>query len=99
VEDFVSVGGAMQRFWLTATRLGLQMQPEMTPLIFSMYAREGRRFSARQESVAQAKHVCDRLTMLVDSALERAVFMGRIGSGRPAVARSTRLDLTRLILH
>ena len=35
----------MQRFWLTATAQGLQLQPELTPLIFSRYVREGRVFS------------------------------------------------------
>ena len=57
VDDYIAAGGAMQRFWLTGTRLGLHLQPEMTPLIFSMYAREGRRFSIRQESLALAAKV------------------------------------------
>ena len=45
IDDYVAAGGAMQRFWLTATSLGLQLQPEMTPLIFARYATEDRRFS------------------------------------------------------
>ena len=36
----------MQRFWLTATSLGLQFQPEYTPLVFARYARERRPFAA-----------------------------------------------------
>jgi len=32
-------GRATQRLWLTATRLGFQMQPLYTPLVFSKYAR------------------------------------------------------------
>lgn len=35
IDDYVEAGRAVQRFWLTLTRLGLFMQPEMTPLIFS----------------------------------------------------------------
>jgi hypothetical protein len=41
-DDYVAAGRAMQRFWLTATQLGLQLQPELTPLIFSRYVRERR---------------------------------------------------------
>ena len=46
LDDYIAAGEAMQRFWLTASSLGLYLQPEMTPLIFSAYAREGTVFSA-----------------------------------------------------
>jgi hypothetical protein len=42
IDDYIAAGGAMQRFWLTATKLGLHAQPEMTPLIFSAYVQVGR---------------------------------------------------------
>lgn len=45
IDDYVAAGRALQRFWLTATLLGLMVQPEMTPVIFARYVREGRRFS------------------------------------------------------
>jgi len=45
-EDHVRGGIAMQRLWLTATSVGLHLQPEMTPLIFRWYARAGQQFSA-----------------------------------------------------
>ena len=35
IDDYLNGGRALQRFWLTAAKLGLQFQPEMTPLIFS----------------------------------------------------------------
>jgi nitroreductase len=99
VDDYVMAGRAMQRFWLTATRLGLHLQPEMTPLIFSMYAREGRPFSVNPASLELANHVLRQLSALVgDKTLEAGVFMGRIGAGSPAISRSTRLGLDRLIL-
>ena len=50
LDDFVSAGRAVQRFWLTAARLGLQLQPEMTPLIFHSYVRDGVDFSSNQRS-------------------------------------------------
>jgi sulfur-carrier protein adenylyltransferase/sulfurtransferase len=99
-DDYIDAGAAMQRFWLTATLLGLQLQPEMTPLIFSMYARAGRRFSSREASFTMAKKVREALETLVgEKNLEAASFMGRIGGGRPAMSRSTRLPLDRLLVR
>ena len=38
-SDYVAAGRATQRFWLTATRLGFQVQPLYTPLVFSPSSR------------------------------------------------------------
>jgi hypothetical protein len=51
IDDYVAGGRAVQRFWLTATRLNLQHQPAVTPLVFARYLREGRQFTARQSLV------------------------------------------------
>ena len=100
IDDYVAAGRAVQRFWLTATQLGLQLQPEMTPLIFSLYARAGRKFSVRAQSYVQASEVADDLACLIGAeSLTSGVFMGRIGSGPRAVSRSTRLDLATLLKH
>jgi len=100
IDDYVAAGMAVQRFWLTAAQLGLQLQPEMTPLIFSLYARGNREFSAREESLDRARDVSVDLARLIgDASLESAVFMGRIGSGSRPSSRSTRLDLETLLKH
>ena len=99
IDDYVAAGRAMQRFWLTATRLGLQLQPELTPLIFARYVREERTFSStvgmRERAVALAGRCAD---LIGEDASRRAVFMGRIGAGAAATARSTRRPLTDLIM-
>src|SRR5207253_2628025 len=46
IDDYVEAGASIQRFWLTATSLGLQQQPELTPLIFARYARNAVPFSS-----------------------------------------------------
>ena len=98
IDDYVAAGMAVQRFWLTATQLGLQLQPEMTPLIFSIYARGNREFSAREESLDRARDVgADLARLMGDACLETAVFMGRIGAGPRPTSRSTRLDLETLL--
>lgn len=96
LDDYVSGGGAMQRFWLTATRIGLHLQPEMTPLVFSRYVREGRAFSSSAAHQEEAARLARQLEDLVGDAASRAVFMGRVGAGRAPAARSLRLALTAL---
>jgi len=99
IDDYIAGGGAMQRFWLTATSLGLQVQPEMTPLIFSRYAAHGLRFTQVEQAEAVALRIGERLDALFGAeAAQRGVFMGRIGAGAPAQARSLRLPLERLLL-
>lgn len=98
IDDYVAAGRALQRFWLTAASLGLQLQPEMTPLIFGRYVREGRAFSCQSGAIQSATKLSARLfELLPDHSMERAVFLGRIGNGRPATSRSLRLPVERLM--
>ena len=99
IDDYVAAGRAMQRFWLTATELGLQLQPELTPLIFARYVRERRVFSRTGglQELAQELAVQTR-ELLGDTVSERAVFLGRIGAGPPADARSLRRPLKDLLV-
>jgi len=94
--DYVEAGRRVQRFWLTADHLRLQLQPEMTPLIFARYLREGRRFTLQEETLQAASPLAARLGNLLGEGLERAVFMARIGAGQRARARSVRLPLQKL---
>lgn len=96
--DFAA-GRVVQRVWLTAERLGLRHQPEMTPLIFSRYAAEGVRFSADAAARRNAGEVCRRFDALLGpGARERAVWMGRIGAGPRPQARSVRRPLEALLV-
>jgi hypothetical protein len=98
VDDYVAAGRAVQRFWLTATGLGLQLQPEMTPLIFGRYVREGRAFSKLAAATGRAEELYRRLSALLPGkAVEQTVFLGRIGRGRPAGSRSLRRSLDNLL--
>lgn len=98
VDDYVAAGGAMQRFWLTATSLGLYIQPVMTPLIFQEYVLDGVGFSDDPAMRDRAQAVTVKLQQLAgDQDSQRAIFMGRIGTGTPPRARSIRLPLAELI--
>lgn len=98
-SDHLLAGAAVQRFWLTATALGLQLQPQHTPLMFAGYARQGIRFTEVRQAQARAVAVGAMLDELLGPGeAPNAVFLGRVGSGAAAKARSLRLPLEQLIL-
>lgn len=97
VDDYISAGRAVQRFWLTATKLGLQFQPEMTPLIFAAYAWSETRFTENQRAWQRARDITSGLAKLYGyKALTHGAFLGRLGYGSPPRSRSTRRPLYTL---
>jgi sulfur-carrier protein adenylyltransferase/sulfurtransferase len=99
IDDYINAGRAMQRFWLTATLRGLQLQPEMTPLIFARYIRKQVRFSTNDNLLLLAQVAGQKLEALVgEETSQTAVFMARIGAGPAAAARSTRRSLKSLLI-
>lgn len=99
VDDYVAGGRAMQRFWLTATRLGLQFQPEMTPLIFASYVHQDVIFSQRLRSQEDARRLTEDLEALIGpESCRQAVYLGRVGFGEKPMARSVRLPVEALVL-
>lgn len=97
IDDYVAAGRAVQRFWLTATRLGLCMQPEMTPLIFARYLRNKLAFTRVAKVEAAARRLLPQLRELIGDDVPNAVFIGRIGAGNPYPARSRRKELSSLL--
>lgn len=99
IDDYLAAGRAMQRCWLAAAQLGLQMQPEMTPLIFARYTRERRPFSAAPGMQERAVDLAAQAEKLIGADIfGRTVFLARIGAGQPARARSLRKPLSQLLL-
>jgi nitroreductase len=97
-DDHLRAGAAAQRFWLTATRLGLQLQPQHTPLMFAGYARRGIRFSEVAAARRRAELIDVMLVGLLDGEAANAVFLGRLGHGAAPGARSLRLSLDQLLI-
>ena len=96
-DDYVEAGRAVQRFWLTATSLGLQLQPEMTPVIFGRYVREGTPFSRMPGATGTAAKLGSRLEAIMkDVPVSQVAFLGRIGTGKAAYSRSLRVPVDRL---
>ena len=96
----IRAGQAMQRFWLTATRLGLVLQPSVATLCFAYYGRQGISFAADPTALPQARRIAERFARLcADAEPEDVVFMGRIGTpqSKPLQSRSVRRPLAELL--
>jgi nitroreductase len=98
IDDWVMAGQALQRIWLTATSLGLQSQPEMTPVIFSRYVATETSFTRVASIQVDARRLRDDLAALLGSNLDQVVWMARIGDGPAPRSRSLRMPLARLII-
>jgi hypothetical protein len=100
VDDYIAGGRAMQRFWLEATRQGLQFQPEMTPLIFSRYVAMSQKFTENTDEREVAVQVAADLgRLLADKETLARVYMGRLGFGPAPESRSLRPPLSKLMVH
>ena len=97
IDDYVAAGRAVQRFWLTLTQLGLFMQPEMTPLIFSKYVREGTQFTDDARLHGPARRLQQEAAALIFTDDLHPVYMGRVGDGPAPRARSVRLPVEQLL--
>lgn len=95
--DYVRLGEAMQRVWLTATSVGLHLQPEMTPVIFRWYVRAGRCISTRTTVDARASALADAFERISSAEPDEAFgFFARVGASRGPDARSVRKPLNEL---
>jgi len=100
VEDYLAGGRAMQRFWLEATRQGLQFQPEMTPVIFSRYVAQSLKFTSVAKEQALAARLAGELTTILGGERDplQRVYMGRVGFGSTPESRSIRPPLEKLLI-
>ncbi len=95
--DHVQAGVALQRLWLTATALGLHLQPEMTPVIFRWYARSGKKFSAIPEIARQTQVLVDCFEKIASSTPDDSFsFFCRVGHSPVPHSRSIRKRLDDL---
>ncbi|MFZ2387174.1 MAG: nitroreductase family protein [Polaromonas sp.] len=98
LADWLQLGVAVQRIWLTATLQGLHLQPQMTPVIFRWYARAGRRFSTVPALHEQALSLSDDFERLAKAApMDNFGFFARVGVSPAPQSRSIRQELATLM--
>jgi molybdopterin/thiamine biosynthesis adenylyltransferase/nitroreductase len=98
-NTLLRAGEHLQRFWLTATRLGLAMQPLLAPLIFADYGEKGVSFTTDAAVQAKAATLAASFRQVVGAGTSDFVFMGRIGEprSRQPECRSVRRPLAELM--
>jgi hypothetical protein len=96
IESLLETGAALQRFWLTATQMGLSLQPGLAPICFAHYARAGGHASGETKRVKALSSLFDAM---VPGDPRNAVFAGRLGSPcrRAMAGRSLRRTFDRLV--
>lgn len=92
-------GAALQRVWLTATRLGLAMQPTLAMIAFAEHGARNSDFTADAALKTKARALAEAFRATIGAGPEECAFVARIGQPRPRIAgtRSVRLPLETLI--
>lgn len=92
-------GQRLQRFWLTATSLGLALQPLMAMLIFADYGANRLAFTADAAALRRAEQLAVSFRDVLDGPPGEFIFIGRIGEprSREPAHRSVRRPLSDLV--
>ncbi|MCP5373313.1 MAG: ThiF family adenylyltransferase [Hyphomicrobiales bacterium] len=99
MHQLIRTGQAWQRFWLTATRLGLALQPAMAPLIFGYYGRHDVAFTEDHNVRGKAIELARQLDAGCQGDPDDMMFRGRLGvpRSRKIGPRSIRKQLGELM--
>ena len=101
IASLLRAGQAIQRFWLTATGLGLSMQPAFAAINFAIHGMRGDRLRDTPAIERKARALAHNLMKAEGFDAGQTLFRGRIG--RPArtsvKARSVRKPLSELGLE
>lgn len=99
LASLLAEGAALQRVWLTATRLGLAMQPTLAMIAFAEHGARGTDFTADAALKTKARALAEAFRAAIGVGPEECAFVARIGQPRPRIAgtRSVRLPLETLI--
>jgi molybdopterin/thiamine biosynthesis adenylyltransferase len=97
--ELIEIGSSLQRFWLTATKLGLAVQPMVAALAFAHYGQHQIQFSSELHLSEQSERLAESFRLLLGTSGD-VMFIGRIGEPRPKlpIYRSTRLPLAELLI-
>jgi sulfur-carrier protein adenylyltransferase/sulfurtransferase len=98
IVQLLRAGQSVQRLWLTASRLGLAMQPCQAVLAFTHYGASGEAFTQSSRERASAGRLAGNAEKVL-SRPEELVFLARIGfpGARAQESRSIRKELASLI--
>ena len=97
--SLLRAGEAIQRFWLTATRFGLSMQPALAAINFAIHGMTGERLRDTPAIARKSYELAQKLIEAEGFDPIRTIFRGRVGIAAPApgASRSIRRPLKELI--
>lgn len=95
--DFIKAGEQFERVWLKASQLGLSLQMESGPVIFSRYIREGMQPYPEIEKQQHLIKLNRKFDAFFKERAENIVMISRIGYANPPKAKSDRHSLKDLI--
>jgi hypothetical protein len=98
ITQLLRGGEAVQRFWLTASKRGLVLQPCLATLAFAHYGLSDEAFTTSQAERRKAKVLARRVVRDLGD-LQTTFFVGRIGFPKAAKleSRSLRVPLAKLV--
>jgi len=98
IGQLLSAGEAVQRFWLTASKRGLVLQPCLATLAFAHYGQSNEPFTTSQPERRKAQELAHRVVRDLGD-LQTTFFVGRIGFPKDAKleSRSLRHPLAQLV--
>ncbi len=98
-EELMVIGRSIQRFWLTAKRLGLTMQPVLATLAFAHYGERQIQFSKEPGLTRRAESLARSFRATRGVSPEDVIFIARIGEPYPRLPthRSGRRPLAELM--
>ena len=100
LNDHLATGIALQRLWLTASSLGLHLQPEMTPVIFRWYVQADRQISVKPEINTGAIKLARRFEHLSSAQPDTSfAFFCRVGHSKTPNSRSLRKEVRELLVN
>ncbi len=98
ISQLLRAGQAVQRFWLTASKLGMVLQPCLAALAFAHYGLTDEPFTVSAPERRKAADLARRANEAL-ADLRSTVFLGRIGFPQKAklLSRSLRVPLAQLV--
>lgn len=96
-DEYIEAGRIFTRLWLKAAEIGLFLQPEAGPVVFSRYARDQVPFTQDLKLLAKGQKMERHLASLFGEEIApRIVMLSRIGKGKPPSSRAIRLSMEEL---
>ena len=99
LEEFIESGKVAMRLWLTCEKLGLGFQPEYTPIMFAEMVRNNITFSKDLRTMKHVVTMDKKFKKLIgEGNVINSAYLARFGRSERATARSTRKNLTDLLI-